>query len=179
MANSWDEAVERELSRLAIVGRAFGLGSVLAVEINAAKPEYGFFPEVRCTRSSRGEVGGERRQSDREYRSKQAPVFASVIFCWTNFKNRGGCLSTLVCRGVSTSERSAISFGITVQLRAYRTIEETINDISGRGLSLLFGGGGGGGNQHFCHAGVYVFQDAVIPTGKHVFPDSKLSLGRT
>lgn len=40
MANSWDEAAVRELSRLPIVKRAFGLGSVLAVEMNDAKPGY-------------------------------------------------------------------------------------------------------------------------------------------
>ncbi len=37
MANSWDEAAVRELSRLPKVDRAFGLGSVLAVEMKSAE----------------------------------------------------------------------------------------------------------------------------------------------
>lgn len=37
MANSWDEAAVRELSRLPTVDRVFGLGSVLAVEMKSAK----------------------------------------------------------------------------------------------------------------------------------------------
>lgn len=41
MANSWDEAAVRELSRLPTVDRAFGLGSVLAVEMKDAKRGYG------------------------------------------------------------------------------------------------------------------------------------------
>lgn len=41
MANSWDEAAVRELSRLPTVDRAFGLGSVLALEMKAATRGYG------------------------------------------------------------------------------------------------------------------------------------------
>lgn len=37
MANSWDESAVRELSRLPTVDRAFGLGSVLAVEMKTAE----------------------------------------------------------------------------------------------------------------------------------------------
>eukprot|EP00752_Nemacystus_decipiens_P005181 g4701.t1 len=40
MANSWDEAAVRELSRLPAVDRAFALGSVLAVEMKAATRGY-------------------------------------------------------------------------------------------------------------------------------------------
>lgn len=35
MADSWDESAVRELSRLPAVDRAFGLGSVLAIEMKA------------------------------------------------------------------------------------------------------------------------------------------------
>lgn len=37
MADSWDEAAVRELSRLPKVDRAFALGSVLAVEMKSAE----------------------------------------------------------------------------------------------------------------------------------------------
>ncbi|CAM9536742.1 unnamed protein product [Pylaiella littoralis] len=40
MANSWDESAVRELSRLPTVDRAFGLGSVLAVEMKTAERGY-------------------------------------------------------------------------------------------------------------------------------------------
>ena len=40
MANSWDESAVQALSRLAVVNRAFGLGSVLAVEMKDSRPGY-------------------------------------------------------------------------------------------------------------------------------------------
>lgn len=36
MSNSWDEAAIRELSTLSVIDRAFGLGSILAMEMKTA-----------------------------------------------------------------------------------------------------------------------------------------------
>ena len=70
MANSWDEAAVRELSRLPTVDRAFALGSVLAVEMKAAKRGCArarvLQSSLRGTRSHMKRETGQERERERQ-----------------------------------------------------------------------------------------------------------------
>lgn len=93
MANSWDEAAVRELSRLPTVDRAFALGSVLAVEMKAAKRGCArtrvLQSNLRGTRSHmKRETGQEReRERQREPRAERlSRKFGMFFVVWPVFR---------------------------------------------------------------------------------------------
>lgn len=93
MANSWDEAAVRELSRLPTVDRAFALGSVLAVEMKAAKRGCArtrvLQSSLRGTRSHmKRETGQEReRERQREPRAERlSRKFGMFLVVWPVFR---------------------------------------------------------------------------------------------
>ena len=93
MANSWDEAAVRELSRLPSVDRAFALGSVLAVEMKAAKRGCA---RARVLQSSlRGTRSHMKRETgqERERETERAPSRASVA----KIRDVFGCMAGLSC----------------------------------------------------------------------------------